>query len=101
MRRRHTAIQPPAVNHRPPSAGPRRGRGSGPPGGERARHGLPHTGLAVGDLVFHLPHLRSGRLVPDQTVVSGIENVVDAFLAVLRGGTTGKMIVQVGDSGEK
>ncbi|MEV6008414.1 NADP-dependent oxidoreductase [Streptomyces sp. NPDC051976] len=49
---------------------------------------------------FAVPHLRSGRLVPDETVVEGIGNVVDAFLAVLRGGNTGKMIVQVGDAGE-
>jgi NADPH-dependent curcumin reductase CurA len=49
---------------------------------------------------FLVPHLRSGRIVPDETVVEGIDHAVDAFIAVLRGGNTGKMIVRVGDAGE-
>ncbi|MEV5242176.1 NADP-dependent oxidoreductase [Streptomyces cinnamoneus] len=40
------------------------------------------------------PHIRSGRLVPDETVVDGFGNVVDAFLGMLRGENTGKMIVR-------
>ncbi|MHC6628422.1 NADP-dependent oxidoreductase [Streptomyces globosus] len=37
--------------------------------------------------------LRSGRLVADETVVEGIENATGAFLGMLRGENTGKMIV--------
>ncbi|MDP9843004.1 NADP-dependent oxidoreductase [Streptosporangium lutulentum] len=44
---------------------------------------------------FLLPHIRSGHVVPDETVVVGLPNVVDAFLSMLRGGNTGKMIVKV------
>jgi len=50
---------------------------------------------------FAVPHLREGRLVPDDTVTEGIGSVVDAFLGVLRGANTGKMIVRVGDPGEQ
>ena len=50
---------------------------------------------------FLVPHLRSGRVVPDDTVTVGIGTVVDAFIGVLRGSNTGKMIVQVGDPEEK
>jgi NADPH-dependent curcumin reductase CurA len=50
---------------------------------------------------FLVPHLRSGRVVPDDTVVEGIGGVVDAFIGVLRGSNTGKMIVQAGDPEEK
>lgn len=49
---------------------------------------------------FLVPHLRSGAVVPDDTVVEGIDGIVDAFLGVLRGANTGKMIVSVGDPGE-
>ncbi|MFG3054476.1 NADP-dependent oxidoreductase [Kitasatospora sp. NPDC048239] len=47
---------------------------------------------------FLVPHLRSGAVVPDETVVRGFEHVVDAFLGVLRGANTGKMIVQLTDA---
>ncbi|MFD4569962.1 NADP-dependent oxidoreductase [Streptomyces sp. NPDC058467] len=43
---------------------------------------------------FAVPHLLSGRLVPDETVVDGFERIVEAFLSMLRGGNTGKMIVR-------
>ncbi|AZK93945.1 MULTISPECIES: NADP-dependent oxidoreductase [Streptomyces] len=39
--------------------------------------------------------LASGELVHDETVVEGIENGFDAFLGVLRGDNTGKMIVSL------
>ncbi|MFF4221816.1 NADP-dependent oxidoreductase [Streptomyces abikoensis] len=42
-----------------------------------------------------IPHIRSGRLVPDETVADGFDDVVDAFLGMLRGENTGKMIVRV------
>jgi hypothetical protein len=50
---------------------------------------------------FLVPHLRTGAVVPDDTVSEGIGSVVTAFIGVLRGANTGKMIVQVGDPGEK
>ncbi|WP_369249378.1 NADP-dependent oxidoreductase [Streptomyces sp. R41] len=43
---------------------------------------------------FAVPHLLSGRLALDETVVDGFERIVDAFLSMLGGGNTGKMIVR-------
>ncbi|GAA3896980.1 NADP-dependent oxidoreductase [Streptomyces gulbargensis] len=43
---------------------------------------------------FAVPHLRSGRLSLDETVVDGFEHIVDAFLGMLRGRNTGKIIVR-------
>jgi NADPH-dependent curcumin reductase CurA len=43
---------------------------------------------------FAVPHLRSGRLALDETVVDGFERIVDAFLGMLRGRNTGKIIVR-------
>jgi NADPH-dependent curcumin reductase CurA len=43
---------------------------------------------------FAVPHLLSGRLALDETVVDGFERIVDAFLSMLRGGNTGKMLVR-------
>ncbi|MFF9866900.1 NADP-dependent oxidoreductase [Streptomyces sp. NPDC013953] len=42
---------------------------------------------------FLVPHLRAGRVAPDQTVVVGFERIVEAFLGMLRGENTGKMLV--------
>jgi NADPH-dependent curcumin reductase CurA len=42
--------------------------------------------------------LRSGDLVVRETVRDGLENAVPAFLDLLRGGNTGKMIVRLADS---
>ncbi|MGF1431565.1 NADP-dependent oxidoreductase [Kitasatospora sp. LaBMicrA B282] len=47
---------------------------------------------------FLVPHLRSGRIRPQETVVTGFEKVVDAFLGMLDGANTGKMLVQVGEA---
>ncbi len=41
--------------------------------------------------------LRSGELTYDETVVDGVEHTVDAFLGLLRGENTGKMVVRVSD----
>ncbi|MER7187607.1 NADP-dependent oxidoreductase [Streptomyces hyaluromycini] len=41
------------------------------------------------------PWVASGQLKYDETVVEGIENNVEAFLGVLRGDNTGKMIVKL------
>ncbi|HTZ42307.1 MAG TPA: NADP-dependent oxidoreductase [Jatrophihabitans sp.] len=40
--------------------------------------------------------LRDGSLVAEQTEVVGIDNAVEAFLGLLRGANTGKMVVRVG-----
>jgi NADPH-dependent curcumin reductase CurA len=37
----------------------------------------------------------AGRIAYDETVVDGVENTVDAFLDMMRGGNTGKMLVRV------
>jgi NADPH-dependent curcumin reductase CurA len=39
--------------------------------------------------------LRSGELVNRETVVEGLDNAVDAFLGMLRGQNTGKMVVSL------
>jgi hypothetical protein len=44
-----------------------------------------------------VPHIQTGRIVVDQTVVEGFDHVVDAFLGMLRGENRGKMIVQVSE----
>ncbi|WP_225837828.1 NADP-dependent oxidoreductase [Streptomyces sp. NK08204] len=43
---------------------------------------------------FAVPHLRSGALAPDETVVDGFDRIVEAFLLMLRGANTGKMLVR-------
>jgi NADPH-dependent curcumin reductase CurA len=37
----------------------------------------------------------SGKIAYDETIVDGIENTVDAFLDMMRGANTGKMLVRV------
>ena len=41
------------------------------------------------------PWVASGELVFDETVVEGIDNTVDAFLALMKGANVGKMVVKV------
>jgi NADPH-dependent curcumin reductase CurA len=53
----------------------------------------PHLRPALEELV--VPHLRAGRIGVDATVVDGFDNVVEAFLGVLRGDNTGKMLVRL------
>ncbi|MFE0177146.1 NADP-dependent oxidoreductase [Streptomyces sp. NPDC059002] len=43
---------------------------------------------------FVVPHLQSGRIHLDETVVDGFDRIVDAFLGMLRGENRGKMIVR-------
>ena len=42
------------------------------------------------------PMLADGRLKAEETVVEGIENAAQAFLDLLSGGNTGKMVVRLG-----
>jgi NADPH-dependent curcumin reductase CurA len=44
---------------------------------------------------FVTPLLQDGSVVNDETVVDGFANIVDAFLRMLRGENTGKMLVRV------
>lgn len=37
----------------------------------------------------------AGQIAYDETVVDGIENTVDAFLDMMRGANTGKMLVRI------
>jgi NADPH-dependent curcumin reductase CurA len=46
---------------------------------------------------FAVPHLLSGALDADETVVDGFERIVEAFLLMLRGGNTGKILVRAAD----
>ncbi|MFK0257765.1 NADP-dependent oxidoreductase [Streptomyces sp. NPDC090445] len=56
-----------------------------------------HTDLQEELEEFVVPHLRSGRVGTDTTVVQGIDRTVEAFLGVLRGDNTGKMLVRLDD----
>ena len=42
-----------------------------------------------------VPWLRDGRLVCDETIVDGLENAPEAFIGLLRGQNTGKMVVRI------
>ncbi|MFF4098453.1 NADP-dependent oxidoreductase [Streptomyces sp. NPDC001903] len=56
-----------------------------------------HTNLQEEMEDFLVPHLQSGRIGTDTTVVQGIDHTVDAFLGMLRGDNLGKMLVRLGD----
>lgn len=43
--------------------------------------------------------LAGGDVVFDETVVNGIDHAVDAFLGLMRGENTGKMVVRIGSGG--
>jgi len=43
---------------------------------------------------FVVPHIQSGRLALDETIVDGFEHILDAFLGMLRGENTGKIVVR-------
>ncbi|MFF1823240.1 NADP-dependent oxidoreductase [Kribbella sp. NPDC058245] len=54
-----------------------------------------HLDLRPELIEFLTPHLQSGAVVSDETVVDGFSQTVEAFLAMLRGENTGKMLVQL------
>jgi NADPH-dependent curcumin reductase CurA len=41
--------------------------------------------------------LRSGEVRADETIVDGFESTSEAFLGLLRGENTGKMVIRLGD----
>jgi NADPH-dependent curcumin reductase CurA len=50
-----------------------------------------------GDMVAEVgPWLAHGDIVADETAVDGLDHAVDAFLGMLRGENTGKMVVRLG-----
>ena len=65
--------------------------------------GLTLKGFIVGNYQQHFPAfsadmtawLASGDVVYDETVIDGIDHAVDAFLGLMRGENTGKMVVRV------
>ncbi|MFB6579255.1 NADP-dependent oxidoreductase [Streptomyces sp. NPDC056402] len=56
-----------------------------------------HTNLQDELEDFLVPHLRSGRIGTDTTVVQGFDRTVEAFLGMLRGENLGKMLVRIGN----
>lgn len=64
--------------------------------------GLTLRGFTIGGHLQHFPAfsadmagwLASGDVVYDETVVDGLENAVEAFLGLMRGENTGKMVVR-------
>jgi hypothetical protein len=54
-----------------------------------------YTDLQVELEAFLIPHIQTGHVVLDQTIVQGFEQVIEAFLGMLHGEKRGKMIVQV------
>ncbi|MFJ7909904.1 NADP-dependent oxidoreductase [Kitasatospora sp. NPDC096204] len=56
-----------------------------------------HAGLQEQFVAEVACWLKSGELRTEETVVDGFENAVEAFLDLLRGVNTGKMVVRLGD----
>ncbi|MFE2168925.1 NADP-dependent oxidoreductase [Streptomyces sp. NPDC059447] len=56
-----------------------------------------HTNLQDELEDFLVPHLRSGRIGTDTTVVQGFDHTVDAFLGLFQGDNLGKMLVRIDD----
>ncbi|PQM75591.1 NADP-dependent oxidoreductase [Corynebacterium sp. J010B-136] len=65
--------------------------------------GLKLEGFTLANYLHHAPAFRDkmttwfaqGKIAYDETVVDGIENTVDAFLDMMRGANTGKMLVRI------
>jgi NADPH-dependent curcumin reductase CurA len=59
-------------------------------------------GFTLGGYLQHAPAFREqmtgwfadGKIAYDETVVDGIDHAVDAFLGMMRGANTGKMVVR-------
>jgi NADPH-dependent curcumin reductase CurA len=65
--------------------------------------GLTLKGFTLGNYSHVAPEFREhmttwfadGKIAYDETVVEGIDNTVDAFLGMMRGANTGKMVVKI------
>ncbi|MFJ5551594.1 NADP-dependent oxidoreductase [Streptomyces sp. NPDC093225] len=55
-----------------------------------------HTNLQDELEEFLVPHLRNGSVTVDATVMDGFDRTVDAFVGMLHGENTGKMLVRTG-----
>jgi len=53
-----------------------------------------YLGLAPEFREHMIPWFSAGKIAYDETVVDGIDNAVDAFLDMMRGANTGKMVVR-------
>ncbi|MDO5617983.1 NADP-dependent oxidoreductase [Kocuria sp.] len=66
------------------------------------KQGLSLRGFTLGDHMDLAPEFNNrmttwftnGQITHDETVVDGLDNTVDAFLDMMRGGNTGKMVVR-------
>lgn len=66
--------------------------------------GLTLKGFTLGGYLHHAPEFNrlmtgwftEGKIAYDETVVDGIDHAVDAFLDMMRGANTGKMVVRIG-----
>ncbi len=64
--------------------------------------GLTLKGFTLGGYLHRAPEFNrlitgwfgEGRIAYDETVVDGIDNAVDAFMSMMRGGNVGKMVVR-------
>lgn len=83
-------------NSTEPAAGPKNAR-------EIDRKGLKVENFSVRDYQsvqdemeqFLVPHIQSGRITPDENIVEGFDQIVDAFLGLFSGQNIGKTIVRV------
>ncbi len=65
--------------------------------------GLTMQGFTLGGYLQHAPEFQermtgwfaAGKIAYDETVVDGVDHAVDAFLDLMRGANTGKMVVRV------
>jgi NADPH-dependent curcumin reductase CurA len=67
------------------------------------QQGVTARGFTMTDYMHHAPEFGArmtewfgaGKIAYDETIVDGVENAVDAFLDMMRGKNTGKMVVRV------
>lgn len=48
-----------------------------------------------GDWELNVPHIQNGKVVVEESITFGFNNIVDAFLSMLKGGNIGKALVSI------